>query len=77
MLSPCYALIWRLYAVVWRVYGVLWRVYRGLCDHGLWLGIRVWRVGVACVVGCVYGVYQLGYSVLWRGLSVGYGVYVW
>ena len=25
MLSPCYALIWRLYAVVWRVYGVLWR----------------------------------------------------
>ena len=21
MLSPCYALIWRLYAVVWRVYG--------------------------------------------------------
>ena len=23
MLSPCYALIWRLYAVVWRVYGVL------------------------------------------------------
>ena len=76
-LSSCYALIWRLYAVVWRVYGVLWRVYRGLCDHGLWLGIRVWRVGVACVVGCVYGVYQLGYSVLWRGLSVGYGVYVW
>ena len=35
MLSPCYALIWRLYAVVWRVYGVLWRVYCGLCDHGL------------------------------------------
>ena len=35
MLSPFYALIWRLYAVVWRVYGVLWRVYRGLCDHGL------------------------------------------
>ena len=41
MLSPCYALIWRLYAVVWRVYG---GVYRGLCGHGLWLGIRVWRV---------------------------------
>ena len=39
MLSPCYALIWRLYAVVWRVYGVLWRVYggvyRGLYGHGL------------------------------------------
>ena len=34
-------------------------------------------LGVACVVGCVYGVYPLGYSVLWRGLSVGYGVYVW
>ena len=29
------------------------------------------------MVGCVYGVYQLGYSVLWRGLSVGYGVHVW
>ena len=41
------------------------------------LGLRDRRVGVACVVGCVYGVYQLGYSVLWRGLSVGYGVYVW
>ena len=54
MLSPCYALIWRLYAVVWRVYGVLWRVYggvyRGLCGHGLQLGVRVWRVGVG--VGC-------------------------
>ena len=64
MLSPCYALIWRLYAVVWRVYGVLWRVYggvyRGLCGHDLQLGVRVWRVGVAlgvaCVIGCVYGV---------------------
>ena len=32
---------------------------------------------MACVVGCVYGVYPLGYSVLWRGLSVGYGVHVW
>ena len=62
-LSPCYALIWRLYAVVWRVYGVLWRVYggvyRGLCDHGL----RDRHSGVACVVGCVYGVYPIGYSV--------------
>ena len=29
------------------------------------------------MVGCVYGVYPIGYSVLWRGLSVGYGVYVW
>ena len=54
-LSSCYALIWRLYAVVWRVYGVLWRVYggvyRGLCDHGLRIGIRVWRVwSVVCTV---------------------------
>ena len=29
------------------------------------------------MVGCVYGVYPIGYSVLGRGLSVGYGVYVW
>ena len=27
MLSPCYALIWRLYAVVWRVYGVYMAVH--------------------------------------------------
>ena len=27
MLSPCYALIWRLYSVVWRVYGVYMAVY--------------------------------------------------
>ena len=80
-LSSCYALIWRLYAVVWRVYGVLWRCiswamrswpmarHSGVaCDQAL---------GVACVIGCVYGVYQLGYSVLWRGLASGYGVYVW
>ena len=63
MLSPCYALIWRLYAVVWRVYG---GVYRGLCGHGL--RVRrvarrwVWRV---CTV-YVYGVYPLGYSVAYR-----------
>ena len=41
------------------------------------IGLRDRRVGAACVVGCVYGVYPLGYSVLWRGLSVGYGVHVW
>ena len=57
-------------ACIWRVYG---GVYRGLYGHGLWLGIRDRRVGVACVVGCVYGVY----TVLRRSLSVGYGVYVW
>ena len=34
-------------------------------------------LGVACVIGYVYGVYPIGYSVLWRGLSVGYGVHVW
>ena len=41
------------------------------------IGLRDRRVGVACVVGCVYGAYPIGYSLLWRGLSVGYGVYVW
>ena len=32
-----------------------------------------YALGVVCVIGYVYGVY----TVLWRGLSVGYGVYVW
>ena len=47
MLSPCYALIWRLYAVVWRVYGVLWRTMACIS----W-AMRSWpmarRSGVAC-----------------------------
>ena len=63
MLSPCYALIWRLYAVVWRVYGVLWRtmaVYGvGYAVMAYGLGLRdrrvarrwVWRVwSVVCTV---------------------------
>ena len=78
MLSSCYALIWRLYAVVWRVYGVLWRsIAHGYAVMAYGLGLRDRHSGVACVVGCVYGVYPLGYSVLWRGLASGYGVYVW
>ena len=57
----------------------------GYADMAYGLGLRdrrvarrwVWRVwSVVCTV-YVYGVYPLGYSVLWRGLSVGYGVYVW
>ena len=48
MLSPCYALIWRLYAVVWRVYGVLWRamaVYNvGYTVMAYGIGVRVRRV---------------------------------
>ena len=59
MLSPCYALIWRLYAVVWRVYGVLWRgIAHGYAVMAYGLGLRyrrwdrrwVWRVGGVVVV---------------------------
>ena len=62
-------------ACIWRVYGGVWR---GLCGHGL----RYRRVGVACVVGCVcvrcMCTVCIRYSVpCRRGLSVGYGVYVW
>lgn len=71
----------RLYGVYMRLYGVCMAYYGvyivGYAIMAYVLGLRDGRVGVACVVGCVYGVYQLGYSVLWRGLSVGYGVYVW
>ena len=75
----------RLYGVYMRCYGVYMAyyggVYRGLCGHGLRCGLRVRRWdrrvwSVVCMV-YVYGVYPLGYSVLWRGLSVGYGVHVW
>ena len=44
------------YGVCMAYYG---GVYRGLYGHGL----RDRRVGVACVVGCVYGVYPLGCTV--------------
>ena len=67
----CMACIWRTMAEYIVGYAVM--------AYGI--GLRDRRVamalGVACVVGCVYGVYPIGYSVLWRGLSVGYGVYVW
>ena len=55
MLSPCYALIWRLYAVVWRVYGVLWRsIAHGYAVMAYGLGLRDRHSGVACVYGvCV------------------------
>ena len=53
----------RLYGVYMRCYGVLWRVYGvyivGYTVMAYGLGLRDRRVGVACVVGCVYGVYQL------------------
>lgn len=56
MLSPCYALIWRLYAVVWRVYGV-YIVGYAIMAYGLGLRDRrvarrwVWRVwSVVCTV---------------------------
>lgn len=63
MLSPCYALIWRLYAVVWRVYGVLWRcmAYYGVYIVGYAImayGLGLWDRRVWSVV-CrrwVYGV---------------------
>ena len=62
-LSPCYALIWRLYAVLWRTMACVWStmaVYSvGYTVMAYGLGLRDRRVGVACVVGCVYGVYQL------------------
>ena len=78
----------RLYGVYMRLYGVYMAcyggVYRGLYGHGLRLGVRVWRVGVACVVGCVYGVDPLGVwramawpiGRLWRICRVGIGVVV-
>ena len=60
MLSPCYALIWRLYAVVRRVYGVYMAVYIvGYAVMAYGLGLRdrrvarrwVWRVwSVVCTV---------------------------
>ena len=59
-LSPCYALIWRLYAVLWRTMAV-YSVGYTVMAYGL--GLRDRRVGVACVVGCVYGVYPLGCTV--------------
>lgn len=59
-LSPCYALIWRLYAVLWRTMAV-YIVGYAVMAYGL--GLRDRRVGVACVVGCVYGVYPLGCTV--------------
>ena len=63
-LSSCYALIWRLYAVVWRVYGVLWRcISWAMRSWPTGHGLRDRHSGVACVVGCVYGVYPIGYSV--------------
>lgn len=47
------------------------------------LGVREWRSGVALCYGvvlwrCVCGVDPLGVrvGVLWRGLALGYGVYV-
>lgn len=61
MLSPCYALIWRLYAVLWRVYGVLWRCISWAMRSwptgwaygiGVWLCVgyrRVWSVVCVCV----------------------------
>lgn len=45
----CMACIWRCISWAMRSWPTDRRVAR--------------RVGVACVVGCVYGVYQLGYSV--------------
>ena len=66
----CMACIWRTMACIsWAMRSWPMARHSGVaCDQAL---------GVACVIGCVYGVYPLGYSVLWRGLSVGYGVYVW
>lgn len=52
MLSPCYALIWRLYAVVWRVYGV-YIVGYAIMAYGIGVrhGVWVWRVwSVVCTV---------------------------
>ena len=50
MLSPCYALIWRLYAVVWRVYGVYMAVYSvGYAVMAYGLGLRVRRVAMRWV----------------------------
>ena len=73
MLSACYALIWRTMACVWRTMAV-YSVGYTVMAYGL--GLRYRRVGVACVVGCVYGVQALGVPCR-CGLSVGYGVYVW
>ena len=61
----------RLYGVYMRLYGVymacVWRtmaVYSvGYTVMAYGLGLRDRRVGVACVVGCVYGVYPLGCTV--------------
>ena len=59
-----------------RLYGVYMRYISWAMRS--WPAVR--RSGVACdqayVVGCVYGVYPIGHSVLWRGLAVGYGVHV-
>ena len=79
MLSPCYALVWRVMAYVcgymaciyggmadhMRIYG---GVRRGLCGHGLRLGVRVGRcvsyvcAWCACAMACLYE----GYAVVWR-----------
>ena len=47
-------------ACVWRVYGV-YIVGYAVMAYGL--GLRDRRVGVACVIGCVYGVYPIGCTV--------------
>ena len=72
----------RLYGVYMRLYGVCMAYYGvyivgyAIMAYGLGLRGRRVGVGVACVVGCVYGVQALGVPCR-CGLSVGYGVYVW
>ena len=62
-----YGVYMRCSGVLWRVYGVLWRTMAvyivGYTVMAYGLGLWSRRVGVACVVGCVYGVYPLGCTV--------------
>ena len=60
LLCAYMAFICGVMAYIWRTMAV-YSVGYTVMAYGL--GLRYRRVGVACVVGCVYGVYPLGCTV--------------